>query len=46
MEFCVTGLQEMLDKAKDKKFPIWQAHMYVMYVYVCVKLLLFVPIFW
>lgn len=28
MEFCVTGLQEMLDKAKDKKFPIWQAHMY------------------
>ncbi|XP_042216092.1 serine/threonine-protein kinase stk11-like [Homarus americanus] len=28
MEFCVTGLQEMLDRAKDKKFPIWQAHMY------------------
>ncbi|KAK3852718.1 hypothetical protein Pcinc_040707 [Petrolisthes cinctipes] len=28
MEFCVTGLQEMLDRAKEKCFPIWQAHMY------------------
>ncbi|XP_063598506.1 serine/threonine-protein kinase stk11-like [Penaeus indicus] len=28
MEFCVTGLQEMLDRSKDKKFPIWQANKY------------------
>lgn len=26
MEFCVTGLQEMLDRSKDKKLPIWQAN--------------------
>ncbi|KAK7065202.1 Serine/threonine-protein kinase stk11 [Halocaridina rubra] len=28
MDFCVTGLQEMLDRAADKKFPISQAHKY------------------
>ncbi|XP_064108923.1 serine/threonine-protein kinase STK11-like [Macrobrachium nipponense] len=26
MDFCVTGLQEMLDRTTKKKFPIWQAH--------------------
>ncbi|XP_076065846.1 serine/threonine-protein kinase stk11-like isoform X2 [Oratosquilla oratoria] len=28
MEYCVTGLQDMLNKATGKKFPIWQAHKY------------------
>ena len=28
MEYCVTGLQNLLDKAEGKKFPIWQAHNY------------------
>ncbi|XP_002732086.2 serine/threonine-protein kinase stk11-like [Saccoglossus kowalevskii] len=28
MEYCVGGLQEMLDSCPDKKFPIWQAHDY------------------
>nr|WJQ78207.1 serine/threonine-protein kinase [Macrobrachium nipponense] len=28
MDFCVTGLQEMLDRTTKKKFPIWQAHKY------------------
>lgn len=28
MDYCVTGLQEMLDNAPEKKFPIWQAHTY------------------
>ncbi|XP_072023630.1 serine/threonine-protein kinase STK11-like [Amphiura filiformis] len=28
MEYCVTGLQEMLDSAPEKKFPTWQAHRY------------------
>ncbi|VDP29034.1 unnamed protein product [Soboliphyme baturini] len=28
MEYCVGSLQEMLDSVPDKKFPIWQAHMY------------------
>ena len=26
MEYCVGGLQEMLEKAPENKFPIWQAH--------------------
>ena len=26
MEYCVGGLQEMLEKAPGNKFPIWQAH--------------------
>ena len=26
MEYCVSGLQDMLDSATAKKFPIWQAH--------------------
>ena len=26
LEYCVGGLQEMLDKAPRNKFPIWQAH--------------------
>lgn len=29
LEYCVGGLQEMLDKAPSNKFPIWQAHKYV-----------------
>ena len=29
MEYCVAGLQEMLDRTADKKFPAWQAHGYV-----------------
>ncbi|XP_065320128.1 serine/threonine-protein kinase STK11-like isoform X1 [Gordionus sp. m RMFG-2023] len=28
LEYCVTGLQEMLDSVPDKKFPLWQAHWY------------------
>ncbi|CAH1789539.1 unnamed protein product [Owenia fusiformis] len=28
MEFCVAGLQEMLESTPDKKLPIWQAHKY------------------
>ncbi|PVD23410.1 hypothetical protein C0Q70_16679 [Pomacea canaliculata] len=28
MEYCVSELQEMLECAPDKKFPIWQAHWY------------------
>ena len=26
LEYCVGGLQEMLDKAPHNKFPLWQAH--------------------
>jgi len=26
LEYCVGGLQEMLDKAPHNKFPGWQAH--------------------
>ena len=29
MEYCVGGLQEMLESAPEKKFPIWQAHKWV-----------------
>jgi hypothetical protein len=29
MEYCVVGLDEMLEKAEHKKFPQWQAHGYV-----------------
>ncbi|XP_043283988.1 serine/threonine-protein kinase STK11 [Venturia canescens] len=28
MEFCVCGLQDMLDSTPSKKLPIWQAHSY------------------
>ena len=28
MEYCIKSLQEMLDYAPGKKFPIWQAHRY------------------
>lgn len=28
LEYCVGGLQEMLDKAPGNKFPVWQAHKY------------------
>ncbi|KAK2194124.1 hypothetical protein NP493_2g09044 [Ridgeia piscesae] len=28
VEYCVGGLQDMLDYAPGKKFPIWQAHDY------------------
>ncbi|MCL4121354.1 UNVERIFIED_CONTAM: hypothetical protein GTU68_054871, partial [Idotea baltica] len=28
MNYCVTGLQEMLDSTPKKKFPQWQAHKY------------------
>lgn len=26
LEYCVGGLQEILDKAPKNKFPVWQAH--------------------
>ena len=26
LEYCVGGLQEMLDKTPKNKFPVWQAH--------------------
>ena len=26
MEYCVGVLQEILESAPEKKFPIWQAH--------------------
>ncbi|RZF42676.1 hypothetical protein LSTR_LSTR001471 [Laodelphax striatellus] len=28
MEYCVGGLQDMLESTPDKKFPTWQAHGY------------------
>ncbi|XP_034944871.1 serine/threonine-protein kinase STK11 [Chelonus insularis] len=28
MEFCICGLQDMLESSFNKKFPIWQAHGY------------------
>lgn len=28
MEYCVTGLQSLLDKAEGKRLPLWQAHSY------------------
>ncbi|KAL7633092.1 UNVERIFIED_CONTAM: hypothetical protein RMT77_016453 [Armadillidium vulgare] len=28
MDYCVTGLQEMLDSTSKKKFPQWQSHKY------------------
>ncbi|XP_039251629.1 serine/threonine-protein kinase stk11-like [Styela clava] len=28
MEFCVANVQEMLDSAPQKKFPVWQSHNY------------------
>ncbi|XP_015923201.1 serine/threonine-protein kinase STK11 [Parasteatoda tepidariorum] len=28
MEYCVSVLQQMLEKLPDKKFPIWEAHGY------------------
>ncbi|XP_048416004.1 serine/threonine-protein kinase STK11 isoform X2 [Stegostoma tigrinum] len=28
MEYCVCGMQEMLDSVTDKKFPVFQAHGY------------------
>ncbi|ELT96788.1 hypothetical protein CAPTEDRAFT_158801 [Capitella teleta] len=28
MEYCMGGLQEMLESAPEKKFPIWQSHNY------------------
>ncbi|EDV92979.1 GH18529 [Drosophila grimshawi] len=28
MEYCIGGLQEMLDNAPDKKMPLYQAHRY------------------
>lgn len=34
LEYCVGGLQEMLDKAPTNKFPMWQAHRY-MYMHDC-----------
>ena len=26
LEYCVSGLQELIDSTPLKKFPIWQAH--------------------
>lgn len=31
LEYCVGGLQEMLDKAPGNKFPVWQAHKWVVH---------------
>ena len=28
LEYCASELQEMLESAPEKKFPIWQAHGY------------------
>ncbi|XP_011306753.1 serine/threonine-protein kinase STK11 [Fopius arisanus] len=28
MEFCIGGLQDMLESVPSKRFPIWQAHSY------------------
>lgn len=28
LEYCVSGLQELIDSTPLKKFPIWQAHGY------------------
>ena len=28
LEYCVGGLQEMLDKTPTHRFPVWQAHRY------------------
>ncbi|KAF0290958.1 Serine/threonine-protein kinase stk11 [Amphibalanus amphitrite] len=28
LEFCVCQLKEMLDRAHEKRFPVWQAHRY------------------
>lgn len=33
MEYCVGGLQDMLESAPQKKFPTWQAHGFVFYFY-------------
>ena len=30
LEYCVGGLQELLDKSKQRKFPVGQAHKYVL----------------
>jgi serine/threonine-protein kinase 11 len=32
LEYCVGGLQEMLDKAPGNRFPVWQAHKYYQYI--------------
>ena len=37
LEYCVGGLQEMLDKAPQNKFPVWQAHRYAILLYACRK---------
>lgn len=29
MEYCVCGMQEMLDSVPEKRFPVFQAHGYV-----------------
>ena len=31
LDYCVGGLQEMLENAPEKRFPIFQAHKYVHY---------------
>jgi serine/threonine-protein kinase 11 len=31
LEYCVGGLQDMLESTPKKKFPLWQAHGYVHY---------------
>ena len=28
IDYCVGNLQEMVESAPEKKFPIWQAHWY------------------
>lgn len=30
MEFCVGGLQDMLESTPKKRFPLWQAHGFVL----------------
>jgi serine/threonine-protein kinase 11 len=32
LEYCVGGLQDMLESTTKKKFPLWQAHGYVYHI--------------
>lgn len=39
MEFCVGGLQDMLESTPKKRFPLWQAHG-------CVQIFSFITVFY
>ena len=36
MDFCVVVLQDLLDKAPNNRFPVWQSHWSVDSLYLCV----------